>query len=355
MLRAIKLCSIVCLALIAGCDGASAKPVPVRPVAEARKVESGKEAEQPVDPAQLEMVDFASLNLNPPALRSTVLRWEQVLAKASKPGDVHVPWHHYEPRGSHSIVLEWWTDEPNQVSSYGALQKNSLVAKVDIRLLSMHYHFGDKKEGKPDRAHVTAERISVDKWSVRFQNASSWPGKYSPLSLGFFRQPSATRKYVAFDVLPHLFAWRKRMAFDKAAYEFKISLPEYPSASEAVESTQFHSRIRSLSTSPESFRETCHSIVNELEQLLLKSLPSDSAIFQVTEEQQVPGTGTDGGNPTRYRPQPSKRPLQAEEWEAVLEAARAEMAARRQIIDEHAAEMHEALVDLLPVHELLRP
>ncbi len=355
MFRVLKLFSILCLALLAGCDRAPAKSGPVAPVVETRKADSGKAVEQPVDPAQLEMVDFASLTLNPPALRSTVLRWEQVLAKASKAGDVHVPWHNYEPRGSYPVVLEWWTDDPKQVSSYGAPGRNALVTKADFRLFSIRYTFRDKKEGKPDWAHVTAERHCVDKWSVQFRNTSSWPGDYSLLSLSFYRRPSATRKYVVLDVIPQLFGWEHRMTFDKATYQFRIALPELPSASDQVGSTAFHSRIRSLSTSPEAFRETCHSIVNDLEQLLLKELPTESAIAQVTEKQQIPGTGTHGGDPPQYSPEPSKRPLKAEEWQTVQEAAHAEIAKRRQIIDEHAAEMHAALVDLLPVHELLQP
>ena len=81
---------------------------------------------------------------------------------------------------------------------------------------------------------------------------------------------------------------------------------------------------------------------------LERSVNAGIAIEQASKQVQEPGTGTSGGNPPRYFPELSNRPLTAEEKESLRIKATDEIQRRRQVLEKHYVEMHAALKKAFP-------
>ncbi len=342
-------CSLLPLLLVfvtAGCDFAPRSGShPVTPPASVKK-----RIQNPMgEPSTL--VDFSVKEIKSEHIRTAILHWEQVIARLEKdrPQDVHVSWSTHPVQGA--AVMQWWTNAPERISFGGIIRNHVFSAGSDVRLLRISCAADRPKATSSNRASVTVEQFWGDEWIILFNHITKDLPATDFTSLTFHRRATPTRQHIDLNVFPELGIWRTGMKFAEVDYQFLVALPDSSPKPSELRTQRLAAQMRSMRVSPQSFRDHCHKILDELEQLVKTKLPSTEAIEHAYITVRV--GGTHGGDPPRDQHQASDRPLQADEWHSVIAAALTDISLRRKFIDEHHVEFHGALAKMLPVHELL--
>lgn len=376
MSSVLKILVIVLLTCIASCDRV---PPPANRVKAAtfpvtsflKDLPPAKD--EPIPEPQF--VDFKTLKFQTPQVLATVLKWEELIKKYKRSEDVHVAWNKLTPLSAFPPVrrnyCEFWSNLPTLIDPEKPYIR-SLLAADEIRLLRIECALSENQTAYPDTAWVHAEHYSRTGWRVRFRHEESarWDVVYSQLEFDVvpFILPGTLRprKFVRFDFLPGQFAWRHECSFEGHNYHFFIALPEAAGHPKAKRFVKIKPRLGNLCKSADSFRQTCHAVADELEGHMREQFsPANGTlgiftrgeVALVNEEDldplpiQAQQPGQPGSTAKQQTNKPARRSMKPEDWQSVLNAGLIEIAKRRQVIDDHYIELHEALVDLLPVHE----
>lgn len=344
--RYIRLLAISMVACLASCGRAPVAKVavvarPARPTVKTDDDES--------HPAQLTLVDFANLRFQSADVKATVARWEQAIKRHARETDILVPWNRYPSENLH--VVEWWSDAPQLISPQGMPRKQAYLGKSDFRLLCLTCYTHQGHQPYPEWASVALEQFESAGWGVKFENIAG--PRHDKPSLIFIRRGKSPADYQDIELLPGLLRWRQTLTFGEFHYDFLVTLPEYSINPIDQRGPQIEARVRPLSDSAESFRATCQKILDDLEQAVRSKIANDQAIagVHITERR----GGTHGGDPPYEHEKTVERALLADERKVALETALAEISRRRKTIDEHHLALHQALIELFPIHELLGP
>ncbi len=357
MFKKLKFLPIILLVVMVSCDKAppAGKSVANKPGAPtAGPIDYGSEG------ANLASAEFGDMTFTSPELRSTVLRWQKAIDRTPHGRLTQSPWLRLcsspppDPNSKTKEFVKWWSSVPHLMRPDASVKDRAYSEKTNRTILSISCNVQDQKTSRVWLARIAAQQYSADRWFARFQNSSYGPAKRSFPELDFSRAETATSPYLHYKLLPGLWEWSATATFDKVQYQFGIALPEVYSQHKKERLQQLEARVRALSDSTDSFRATCQSIVTDLEQLMANELPSARAVRSAISKEVIEVPTTPYSPPT-YSDAPSDRPLKAEEWQSVLDAAREDLAERRKFIDEHYVGLHAALVALFPVHELLEP
>jgi hypothetical protein len=162
------------------------------------------------------------------------------------------------------------------------------------------------------------------------------------VALWFHRQQQPQVSYFV-----ELAQWRYKTIHDDVNYTFAVDLPELPIENGALVLNS--AKLGEWFASPDAWREKSLQVLDSLEEAVKSGLATGTAIKSVTVTE-VFG-GTHGGDPRREFETPASRPLRDEERQQALDAALADIAARRKLIKDNSVEMYESLKRAFPLRE----
>jgi hypothetical protein len=301
------------------------------------------------DPPPVERVDFTAVQFDSPIMRDTLLRWE-----AAAHGMRNDAWHHeswYQtvdtrPPKSHAII-QWWSTAPKRVDAKGSLFRIDIANPDQVHHIRMQCE-SKKNAMQPESAMMTAYWFPVNGWGVHFFGSMrDIDTGYARLS--FMQRDNGRFSNARFNFFPDWGRWEYRTTFDDVNYYFVVALPDKGFDHRAMPVSLIRDQFGRWSSSPEAFRGQALEMLEKLEQTMREEILSDGAISRISVT--VTMGGTHGGDPPYDHEQPAERPLTDTERQTVLDAAVAEVAQRREMLEADYAEFYHALVNVFPIHE----
>jgi len=334
------------------------------------------------DPPKLDRVDFATVHIDSPELRATVLRWQAASANiyASESQGLtltaqskrHAKWHHeswylrpYSPYESTRSILCWWSSVSDMATPYGYVERGTQNRPYEVRHIYLYYDLTESPSRKPQPVRLAAEWMPEEGWGAELFCGSDGTA-ITALALRICPRAGLVSSGPGINFFHTLGRWehtavypgtpRERLplvsdeTFEELHFKLVAAIPEASVAYDDNPAALCLQRLHEMAAAPEEFKRVALQILDELKQTIESDFDSD----KIVSESFFPTSarGRSGGNPPHLSLVPGDRALTGAEKHVLLQLTRTELARRRALIEDNFVTMHKAIVKVFPLDEI---